>query len=141
MTKDRKKPELKYDASNDSYTLLGKADVKYSGIPNICFSLTDKDDKREKDFIKQRIERGFDDSETWALNYTIARFIIPRLERYIEIAPKTIIVGQMKEIKSFLDAMKLVARDKGAIILTSEEQEKLENGLRNFHKIFLGLWW
>ena len=35
---------------------------------------------------KQRLERGFDDSETWSLRDTIANFIIPRLERYEEIA-------------------------------------------------------
>jgi hypothetical protein len=39
-------------------------DVKYLGIPNICFSLTDKNDKREKKLSKQRMVRGFDDSPT-----------------------------------------------------------------------------
>lgn len=57
-----------------------KKDPKYLGIPNIQFSLTDKDDKREKNFSKQRIERGFDDSETWSLDSTITSFILPRLK-------------------------------------------------------------
>jgi len=30
-----------------------KIDVKYLDVPNICFSLTDKDDKREKWLKKQ----------------------------------------------------------------------------------------
>jgi len=141
MTKNSKIPKLKHDVSNDFYTLLGNVDIKYSGIPNISFSLTDKDDDREKDFIKQRIENGFDESETWSLRDTIANFIIPRLELYIKITPSKIEVEQMDEIKSFLNAMKLVVRDEGALILTDEEKEILDNGLQNFHKIFLGLWW
>jgi len=67
-------------------TVLAPVDFKYMQIPNICFSLTDADDKREMEFKKQRLERGFDDSETWSLRDTIANFIIPRLERYEEIA-------------------------------------------------------
>jgi hypothetical protein len=61
-------------------------DVKYMNIPNICFSLTDKDDKREIEYKKQRIERGFDDSETWSLTDTICGFLIPRLKRFKECA-------------------------------------------------------
>ena len=116
-----------------------KIDIKYSGIPNICFSLTGKDDNREKKFITQRIENGFDESETWSLRDTIANFIIPRLELFIEITPSK--NDDLEEIKSFLDAMKLVARDGGADILTDEEIEIRKNGLKNFHKIFMGLWW
>jgi hypothetical protein len=39
--------------------LLGVVDVKYSKVPNICFSLTDKTDIREPDYVKQRQLRGF----------------------------------------------------------------------------------
>jgi len=62
--------------------MKNKKDPKYLGIPNICFSLTDKNDVREKKFKKQRLKRGFDDSETWSLRDTIAKFIIPRLKRF-----------------------------------------------------------
>ena len=60
-------------------------DIKYLGVPNVCFSLTNKDDDREEKFSKQRIERGFDDSETWSLRDTIANFILPRLKAFNEI--------------------------------------------------------
>ena len=75
-----------HETANGTKPVLGSIDIKYLGIPNICFSLTGKDDKREIDFIKQRLERGFDDSETWSLRDTIALFILPRLKRYQEIA-------------------------------------------------------
>ena len=122
---------------------MSKIDIKYLGIPNICFSLTDSNDKREKKFIKQRLKRGFDDSETWSLRDTIANFIIPRLERYLKVAPKMIEISdeEKKDINQFLTAMKLIARENGALILTKKEQKQLKKGLKKFHKIFLGLWW
>ena len=122
---------------------MEKIDIKYSGIPNICFSLTKKDDDREKEYSKQRIERGFDNSETWSLGDTIANFIVPRLELYIELANKMIVIeGDFKEgLESFLDAMKLLSRDNGIRIFNDEEKERVEKGLKAFPDIFHGLWW
>jgi len=48
-----KNDELKNETPTFGNVLLGAVDVKYLGVPNICFSLTDKDDKREIEFIKQ----------------------------------------------------------------------------------------
>ena len=36
-------------------------------------------------FKKQREENGFDDTETWHLDKTLALFLIPRLERFIQV--------------------------------------------------------
>jgi hypothetical protein len=118
-------------------------DHKYIGVPNICFSLTEKDDKREKEYSKQRNKFGFDDSETWSLRDTIANFIIPRLERYEEISKEFLIRDEelIKNIEKFLIAMKLTARDEGSLILTKEEDKQLDEGLDAFPKIFLTLWW
>jgi len=122
---------------------MKKVDIKYLGIPNICFSLTNKDDDREKEYRKQRIKRGFDNSETWSLGDTIANFIVPRLELYIELASEMIVIeGEFKEgLESFLDAMKLLSRDGGIRIFTEEEKERAEKGLKAFPEIFYGLWW
>lgn len=125
-------------------TIKKKIDIKYCDIPNVCFSLTDRDDEREQnEFKEQRIERGFDDSETWSLRDTIGNFIIPRLERYEEIAndvfkrdPKTIM-----DINLFLNALKLITRDDGICIFTKEEEKQVEEGLNAFPNIFLSLWW
>lgn len=38
--------------------------------------------KRRLHFFWQRLTRGWDDSETWALDETIARFALPRLRRF-----------------------------------------------------------
>ena len=92
-----------------------KVDIKYLGIPNICFSLTEKDDEREVELSKQRIKRGFDDSETWSLKNTITKFIIPRLERYEEIANDFLKRDDelVNDVNSFLIAMKLIERENG----------------------------
>jgi hypothetical protein len=71
-------------------------DIKDLNIPNVCFSLTEKYDERQGKFRKKRLERGFDDSETWSLDYTVASFIIPRLERYQELANEKL--GEDKEL-------------------------------------------
>ena len=44
----------------------------------------DEPEKLEK-YKNQREERGFDDTETWHLDKTLALFLIPRLERFIQV--------------------------------------------------------
>jgi len=118
-------------------------DIKYLGVPNICFSLIKKDDKREELFSKQRVERGFDDSETWSLRDTIANFIIPRLEAYENIANDFLVRDKklIDEIQLFLSAMKLITKDNGACLLSDEEWEEVDKGLKAFENIFMSLWW
>lgn len=118
-----------------------KKDIKYLDVPNICFSLTRKDDDREDEFKKQRIKYGFDDSETWSLRDTIAHFIIPRLERYMEIMKGIEDKALRKDMKRFLKAMKLISRDEGAAIFNEKEQKQVDKGLEMFPKIFMALWW
>jgi hypothetical protein len=120
-----------------------KCDIKYLEIPNICFSLTRKGDDREKKYKKQRIKRGFDDSETWSLRDTIARFIIPRLELYEEFANKIIIRDDKlkKDIQLFLEAMKLISRNNGICIWNKKEEKIVSKGLNAFPRMFMSLWW
>ena len=39
-------------------------------------------DPREKLWKKQVKERGFDDRELWSLDFTISKFILPRLQAF-----------------------------------------------------------
>jgi hypothetical protein len=41
--------------------------------------------KRTYRFFWQRITRGWDDSETWSLDYNIIEYLVPRLERFREL--------------------------------------------------------
>jgi len=93
-------------------------DPKYLKIPNICFSLLDKDDKRQKKYSQQRIKNGFDDSETWSLDLVIAQFIVPRLEKFIELSSHIVkkdcdeyTIQLWKNIDIVLEAFKLLLKE------------------------------
>ena len=116
-------------------------DIKTLDIPNICFSLTEKDDKREKEFREQRIERGFDDSETWALDYTIARFILPRLQAYNEVSNVKHGNDFLGKMEVILEALSLVIKDGEGYSLSIREENKIECGMKYFAEIFRELWW
>lgn len=122
---------------------MDKIDPKYINIPNICFSLTSEDDDREMQFIEQRMERGFDDSETWSLYTTIAKFIIPRLKRYIQLTENRIIQSKEEviQLNKLLAAMELIIRDNGIELFTKEEEKQVKEGVELLSKIFFNLWW
>ena len=119
-------------------------DPKYSGIPNISFSLTDKEDKREETYSKQRIERGFDDSETWSLDTTIASFILPRLIRFKEIKAGHPASISSEEWDSILGKMErgfeFTIKDSNGF-LTEDEVKQMNEGLDLFREWFFNLWW
>ena len=79
------KKELKSKKRKEQKKLI--FDPLILNIPNICFSRKDKDDeiKLGDEFAKQRIERGFDDTEIWELCDTVYAFLLPRLIRFKEL--------------------------------------------------------
>lgn len=128
--------------------MVNKIDPKTINVPNICFSLTDgkENDNREERFAKQRLKRGFDDSETWSLSDTIANFSIPRLKRFKKIYKEKILSSEekdqfIKNIDKVIDSFKLITKDNGARMWTEEEEKRVQDGLGIFSKIFLDLWW
>ena len=126
--------------------MKSKKDIKYLGIPNVCFSLTNKkDDKRESKFSEQRKEIGFDDSETWSLTDTIARFIIPRLKRFKEVN-NGVPYGHTEEswdivLDKMILSFELTCRDSGSRDYSDDERIQLNEGLDLFRKYFFELWW
>ena len=125
--------------------MKNKKDIKYLGIPNVCFSLTDNKDERETKFSEQRKEVGFDDTETWSLTDTISRFIIPRLKRFKEVN-NGVPHGQTEEswditLDKMILSFELTCRDSGSRDYTDEERIQLNEGLDLFRKYFFELWW
>lgn len=114
-------------------------DIKKTGIPNVCFSLSDNDEK----FAPQRVERGFDDSELWSLSTTIAQFMIPRLKRYQELSEMILVNGHKRrdDVNKLIRALELELLDvvEGEILTESEHIER-KAGLAVFPKIFMYLW-
>ena len=109
-----------------------------------CLFDGDIDDARKEKFIKQLEERGFDDTETWSLDYTIARFVLPRLKRFQEIKggypPELTEKKWTAVINKMIAAFELIIKDnfKG---LTKAEFTKVEKGLALFAQYFQHLWW
>lgn len=112
------------------------------------------DKKRELEFKKQRKKRGFDDTELWALDWTIAKFVYPRIKAFRKnFCPKpdpndkkaigTIIV----EIEW---ALKTIAESKGGDFIhpdgLSDKEVKvfykrLNKGLKLYGENFRRLWY
>jgi hypothetical protein len=125
-----------------------KLDPKYIGIPNINFGY-DVDDDRKERFKKQRLERGFDDSEMWSLYGTISQFILPRLKDYREcIEEFGIHPGGLKNTAKWLELLDkmilafdlLVTRDSSGMD-NDEFDKKIDEGLKTFTKWFSALWY
>lgn len=120
-------------------------DPKELKIPNICFSLTKENDKREEKFKKQRIKRGFDDSETWSLRDTIGNFILPRLKRFKKVSqahPGNMTHEEWMEIlNKMIKSFKLLTKDNGSFTLNKKEEKEFNEGMKLFNDHFLNLWW
>jgi len=117
----------------------------------------------------QRITRGWDDSDTWSLDHTIAKYILPRLKRFREIGRNSCPVlhesfefdRDFEEWNEILDKMilafELIVDDEksyfdnlnagsdeemGNYIEYSEDRNlKINTGMDLFCKYFNHLWW
>ena len=131
-----------YDDNIRAFLLYGIVDAY--GVPGVNFTLVGRDDRRWNDFRAQRLERGFDDSETWSLDSTIAKFILPRLIRFKEINagyPGTVSEQEWDDILDrMILAFSLLASD-AAFVTAKEDQEKIDEGLALFAKWYQYLWW
>lgn len=129
---------------------MEKNQIDPFNIKNVNFSLIEENDKRWELYKKQRLERGFDESETWSLFNTISQFITPRLKEYRAIIEKTeICPGHMDDHTQWLgvldimiDAFELASDDESEYELGHEEYiKRVHTGLKFFKKYFLYLWW
>ena len=123
---------------------MKKIDPKTINVPNICFSICEDDTERGKLYRKQRLERGFDDSETWNLDCTIAQFILPRLKRFKEVLishPMNITATEWNNIlDKMIFAWEYLASD-DEFKDVSDIDKKVEMGLTLFAKYYQNLWW
>lgn len=107
-------------------------------IPNCCFSLVDNDTPTEQkeEFRKQRVERGFDDSELWNLDMTIINFIYPRIKEFREIKygyPG--MLSSMEEwneiLDKIVDALDIYIKESDELLTCTSENKSALNFLKN----------
>ena len=92
-------------------------------------------------YAKQREERGWDDTELWNLDHTIARFVYPRLKRFIELEPKSYPTDFTYEewietLKKMLYSFECIVNDS----INREEYNKVQEGFELFGKYFQTIW-
>lgn len=125
--------------------MIKKRDPIKCNLPNVCFSLMRKRDKRWHEMKKQRMSRGFDDSETWSLDSTIINFLYPRLKRYYELADGFIVIDNdmRKAIDDMLWFCERYKQDEDNCdhYLTKEELARIPEIFEQFGKHFMRLWW
>lgn len=100
--------------------------------------------KRKIKFFFQRVIRGWDDSETWSLDYEFYKWLLPRLKRFEELTiayPGTekypTLESWKKEIKNRCRQLELLIKD---------DWKCFDDGTyEDFHKWFAEeagwLWW
>jgi hypothetical protein len=127
--------------------------IKPEGLKNINFSVAEEcynDSAKLEMYKQQRFENGFDDTETWHIDRTMALFIIPRLKRFVEVN-NGIPTGET--VESYDEKLRFIitafenyyATNKYYESTDIEERKKLSDDVRTavdyLSKLWFDLWW
>ena len=128
--------------------------IKPEGLKNINFSVAEeiygKDPTSLEKYKQQRFENGFDDTETWHIDRTLALFIIPRLKRFIEVnngIPNGETVESYNEKLNFIISAfeNYYSTDRYYQSTDSAEREQLADDVRKavglLSNLWFELWW
>jgi hypothetical protein len=148
MSENKSKSTLK---KSKDYLQLS---IKPEGLKNINFSVAEecygKDPTTLEMYKQQRFENGFDDTETWHIDRTMALFIIPRLKRFIEVnngIPTGETVESYNEKLNFIISAfeNYYTTNKYYESTDIEERKQLTNDVRKavdyLSKLWFELWW
>jgi hypothetical protein len=107
----------------------------------------DEPEKLDK-YKKQRDERGFDDTETWHLDKTLALFLLPRLKRFIQLN-NGFPSGETEE--SFNEKLDFILKsfqeyyngenEEVSLELEKERVSNLKKAAAILGEIWFDLWW
>jgi hypothetical protein len=100
--------------------------------------------KRSFRFFLQRRTRGWDDGDTFSLDYSLAKVILPRLKRFKKLTIAVPCELEEKEWHDILDKMIAAFEFSGSESRWSADQEeflKHQEGLDLFAQYYWALWW
>ena len=126
----------KYYWENDNPSLKERLQEK---IKNLVFLI-----KREVKFFYQRRVRGFDDSELWNLDFTISKFVLPRLKAFKKIThgyPNGL-TEQEWDIKldQMIATFEFLVKESEDSSFDIKKHEEAKKGLQLFGEYFQSLW-
>ena len=131
--------------SKDSSKSSTTTEINNFSIAEEVYS--DEPEKLEK-YKKQREERGFDDTETWHLDKTIALFSIPRLKRYLQVNngfPNGETEQSFNEKLNFIvKSFEEYYQDENIEVSLEIEKERLSNAKKAvamLAELWFDLWW
>ncbi len=144
-TMSQNKSKLTQKKSKDSSKSSTITEINNFSIAEEVYS--DEPEKLEK-YKKQRDERGFDDTETWHLDKTVALFLIPRLKRYIEVNngfPNGETEQSFNEKLNFIvKSFEEYYQDENIEVSLELEKERLANAQKAISilsDLWFDLWW
>ncbi len=101
--------------------------------------------RRDVKFWFHRLQHGWDDSETWSLDYSLAKLILPRLRRFKELANWKPSDLTWEEWQAALDQMIAAFEYAGSEErwndVAGKGQDLHQEGLELFSKYYFRLWW
>lgn len=98
------------------------------------------EDDRQKAWADQRKSRGFDSTELWNLDRTIAIFLLPRLKAFHEVISGSMDKVFTAELQAMIDAFTLLADDQQRYKLSPEQSTTVHKGLQLLAKNYFALW-
>ncbi len=101
--------------------------------------------KRSLHFFLQRKIRGFSDDETWSLDYSLAKLILPRLVRFKKLNIGHPHGSNEQEWNDTLDKMiatfQFLGSEERWDCCEQKKWDEVQEGLNAFAKYYLNLWW
>lgn len=113
----------------------------------VCRNIRNFKPRRALKLFWQKKTRGWSDEDTWSLDFTIAKFVYPRLKRFKELHCCHPIQLTEQEWNLILDKMiaafEILSDDFKCNMYGSnpEEVEIVNDGLEMFAKWYSDLWW
>lgn len=108
--------------------------------PNSPYSLAHSmpNDSRQAAWQEQFATHGFDNTELWNLDMSIAKFIRPRLERFLELTPTAFTDDELADLQTILKAFELIEKE---ALFDAEQGEIAEKGIKLLPQYFFRLWY
>lgn len=106
------------------------------------YDISFRNAKRKVKYFFQRRIRGWDDSDTWSLDYTMAKLLVPRLKRFKELN-NGYPYGLNEDlwdstIDKMIKSFEFICSDARWI---GPFPEYVEEGRNLYNKHFYDLWW